>query len=436
MTKTPTRHLLYGILRPILRIGARVFMRRMVITGLENFPLNQPVILISNHQNAMLDPVLICVFTPKQLHWLARADVFKNPFIRKILHRINMMPVYRERDGMENIREENQRVFEECFRRLNGDAVIAIFPEGGHRGKKQLTSFKKGLGRLSFGAMDFLNGKDIAILPVGLDYSGYYDYHPEFYLEIGKPISLQSFYQKSKIDCNTAMADLIATSTDALQALMIDLKKEEYYDWGIKMRELVMSNAPHHSFESQFKHYREFTKRAEKNNFFEENIQTISQYFAINEAQGIDELENNVTSGKQWGRLLLLGLLLPIYFLARSFYLPVERFVEGFVKKNIKDLLFKNSIRMAFFTFLGPIYTAVVVSILGAFLGWTFSTSLLIIASALIAGRLAIAWLRIYHRWQKGNRWLRWNKNSASADFESWSKLRVTILTCLNDLMK
>jgi 1-acyl-sn-glycerol-3-phosphate acyltransferase len=411
-------------------------MRRMVITGLENFPLNQPVILISNHQNAMLDPVLICVFTPKQLHWLTRADVFKNPFIRKILHRFNMMPVYRERDGMENIREENQKVFEECFRRLEGDAVVAIFPEGGHRGKKQLSSFKKGLGRLSFGAMDFLKGKDVLVLPVGLDYSGYYDYHPEFYLEIGKPISLKSFYQKSQSDYNTAMTDLLAASTNALQALMIDLKKDEYYDWSIKMRELVMSNAPHSSFESQFKYYREFTKRAESNNFFEENAPLVSQYYAINEAHGIDELENNVTQSKQWGRLILLGLLLPIYFLARTFYLPVERFVESFVKKNIKDLLFKNSIRMAFFTFLGPIYTAVVVSILAAILGWTFSTSLLIIAGTMIAGRLAIAWLRIYHRWQKGNRWLRWNKNITSADFENWSKLRYSILARLNDLMK
>jgi 1-acyl-sn-glycerol-3-phosphate acyltransferase len=411
-------------------------MRRLVITGLENFPPNQPVILISNHQNAMLDPVLICVFTPKQLHWLARADVFKNPFIRKILYRINMMPVYRERDGMENIREENQKVFEECFRRLDKDAVVAIFPEGGHRGKKQLTTFKKGLGRLSLGAMDFLNGKDIAVLPVGLDYSGYYDYHPEFYLEIGKPISLQPFYQKSKEDYNAAMADLISVSTDALQALMIDLKKEEFYDWAIKMRELVMSTAPNHSFESQFKHYREFTKRAEKEGFFEANIDAIAEYYAINEAKGIDELENNVTREKQWGRLTLLGILLPIYFLARTFYLPVERFVEGFVKKNIKDLLFKNSIRMAFFTFLGPIYTAAIFSVVAAFLGWTFSTTLLIIASTMIAGRLAIAWLRIYHRWQKGNRWLRWNNGTTSEDFENWSKLRSTIMSRLDDLMK
>jgi hypothetical protein len=202
------------------------------------------------------------------------------------------------------------------------------------------------------------------------------------------------------------------------------------------MRELVMSTAPDHSFKSQFKHYREFTKRAEKEGFFEANIDAIAEYYAINEAKGIDELENNVTREKQWGRLTLLGILLPIYFLARTFYLPVERFVEGFVKKNIKDLLFKNSIRMAFFTFLGPIYTAAIFSVVAAFLGWTFSTTLLIIASTMIAGRLAIAWLRIYHRWQKGNRWLRWNNGTTSEDFENWSKLRSTIMSRLDDLMK
>ena len=436
MATTPTKHLLYGTLRPIVRLGARVFMRRLVITGLENFPKDKPVILISNHQNAMLDPVLICVFTPKQLHWLARADVFKNPLVKKILSRLNMMPVYRERDGVDNIREENQKIFEECFRRLSKNAVVAMFPEGGHRGRKQLSPFKKGVGRLSLGAMEFLGDKDIYILPVGLDYSGYYDYHPEFYLEVGSPISLKPFYEKSKVDFNGAMNDLIAKGTEELQNLMIDVKDEKSYDWIMKMRELVMSVASDGSFKSQFKYYREFTKKATTSDFVSKNENLIEQYFSLNEKHRLDELENNVTISKQFLRLVLLGFLLPIYLLSRTFYLPIERFIEGFVKKNIKDLLFKNSIRMAFFTFLGPIYTIAIFSIVSIFLGWTFSTTLLIIASTMVGGRLAIAWLRIYNRWQKGRRWLRWNKNINSTEFENWSKLRSGILSRISELMK
>jgi 1-acyl-sn-glycerol-3-phosphate acyltransferase len=435
LAKTPTKHLLYGILRPIVRLGARVFMRRLVITGLENFPKDKPVILISNHQNAMLDPVLICVFTPKQLHWLARADVFKNPFVKKILYRINMMPVYRERDGVDNIREENQRVFEECYRRLSKNAVVAMFPEGGHRGRKQLSPFKKGVARLSLGAMDFLADKDIVILPVGLDYSGYYDYHPEFYLEVGKPISLKPFYDKSKSDFNGAMNDIIAKGTEELQKLMIDIKEENSYDLIMQLRELVMSLAGDGSFKIQFKYYREFTKKATANDFVNKNQELIKNYYAINDKYRLDELENNVTASKQFLRLVLLGILLPVYLISRTFYLPIERFIEGFVKKNIKDLLFKNSIRMAFFTFLGPIYTIIVFSLLSLFLGWTFSTTLLIIASAMIGGRLAIAWLRIYHRWLKGIRWKQWSKGKSN-DFEKWKQLRTDLLARISDLMK
>ncbi len=410
-------------------------MRRLVITGLENFPTNKPVILISNHQNAMLDPVLICVFTPKQLHWLARADVFKNPLIKKILFRLNMMPVYRERDGVENIREENQKVFEECFRRLSKNAVVAMFPEGGHRGRKQLSPFKKGIGRLSLGAMEYLADKDIHILPVGLDYSGYYDYHPEFYLEVGKPISLKPYFEKSKSDFNGAVNDIIAKGTEELQNLMIDVKDEDAYDLIMKMRELVMSIAPEDNFKSQFEFYRSFTKKANQANFIQKHKSDLEAYFTLNEKQGLDELENNVTIGKQIGRLILLGFLLPIYLVSRTFYLPVERFVESFVKKNIKDLLFKNSIRMAFFTFLGPLYTVLIFSTLSFILGWTFSTTLLIIASAMIGGRLAIAWLRIYHRWKKGNRWMQWMKGEAQ-EFNAWSVLRKNILSQIGELMK
>ena len=55
-----------------------------------------------------------------------------------------MLPVYRERDKVEGMFDKNDQIFKECYARIASGAVIALFPEGTHRGRKQLFQFKKG----------------------------------------------------------------------------------------------------------------------------------------------------------------------------------------------------------------------------------------------------------------------------------------------------
>lgn len=406
-------------------------MRQLSIRGLENFPKDKPIILISNHQNAMLDPVLLCVFMPRQLHWLTRADVFKKGLVEKFLHRLNMMPVYRERDGVDDLRLKNQLVFEECFRRLSSGAAIAMFPEGTHRGKKQLIPFKKGLSRLAFGAYS-AGVEDLQIVPIGLDYSGFYDYHPEFSIRIGHAIDVKQYANDT--DVASAMNRLLSDAKTALSNLMVDAQYEEHYETIVGMRGLVMSLSPSKSFGGAFDFYMAFTKKWENKNDQKLN-QTAKEYLEISSRFAIDDLESDVTVSKQNLRLIALGIFLPIYLWGRSFYAPLERWIEGFIKKVVKDLLFKNSLRLAFFTFLAPLYTLVIAVGLALVLDWSFITTLCIIALQLIVGRLAIFWLRMYHRWRKGNRMIKW-RNSSSTERLHWGEKRETLVSFIKSEMK
>lgn len=423
--------IVYAILRPIVELGARIFMRQLSIRGMEHFPKDKPVLLISNHQNAMLDPVLLCVLLPRQLHWLTRSDVFKKGFVERFLHQLNMMPVYRERDGVDDLRSKNQMIFEECYRRLSGGAVIAMFPEGTHRGRKQLIPFKKGLARLVFGAHQ-ADVKDLHILPIGLDYSGFYDYHPELVMRVGKPIAVNQYVTNG--ESAQEMNRLLADTRSALSSLMIDVQKDECYDAIIGLRELVMTAAPAKGFGNAFDYYLSFSKR------FEENadahiIQIATEYLEISSRFKIDDLEANTSSGKQNMRLIGLGIFLPIYLIGRTVYAPLERRIERFIKKAIKDLLFKNSLRLALYTFLAPLYTVLLCIIPALILDWSFITTICIIAILMIFGRLAIFWLRMYHRWRKGNRWLKWMK-TASAERKQWGEKRSLLMNYIKELME
>lgn len=402
-----TGSILYLALRPFLRQGAKVFVRRHEITGLENFPMHNPVLLISNHQNAMLDPVLICFFAPKQLHWLTRADIFKNGLVKKLLHNFNMMPVYRERDGLGNMRDANTKIFEECYDRLEHHAVISMFPEGTHRGKKQLMPFKKGLGRLAFGALESKpNMHDLVILPVGLDYSDFYDYHPELLIKFGKPIEVDKWRSVHQQDPAKAIAGLMEEARAALSDLMVDVRKDELYDAIFQSRELCFELSGSRRLSKQFDFYQKFIKGFEADSrALEMNAQLIELNSMCAE-HGFSTSSISASKAKANFMALILGFFTPIYLLARILFLPIEKPVEIFIKNKIKDPLFKNSLRMALWTFLVPIYLGIISIPIKLFIPCTWLQWSIGLVGILISGRIAIGWIRAYRKFQSTNRWL------------------------------
>ena len=64
-------------------------------------------------------------------YFLTRAAVFKKPLVAKLLNSVQMLPVYRIRDGWGNI-ANNNAIFESCTKLLHQGNAVAIFPEGSH----------------------------------------------------------------------------------------------------------------------------------------------------------------------------------------------------------------------------------------------------------------------------------------------------------------
>ncbi|QLH32344.1 MAG: 1-acyl-sn-glycerol-3-phosphate acyltransferase [Cyclobacteriaceae bacterium] len=71
-----------------------------------------PVIFVANHQNAFLDAVLIICSSHRNPWALARANVFKK-WANTLLTLIQMMPVYRFRDGFDTLRK-NEVIMDQC----------------------------------------------------------------------------------------------------------------------------------------------------------------------------------------------------------------------------------------------------------------------------------------------------------------------------------
>jgi len=124
-----------------IQLGLFFYYKNIKVYNIENVPKNKPVLLLSNHQNALLDALLIAVKCGRFTYFLSRASIFKKSFISTILNSLQMLPVYRIRDGWNTI-SNNTAIFESCSELLNNNEAIVIFPEGNHNLNRTVRPFK------------------------------------------------------------------------------------------------------------------------------------------------------------------------------------------------------------------------------------------------------------------------------------------------------
>ncbi|WP_373524224.1 1-acyl-sn-glycerol-3-phosphate acyltransferase [Aquiflexum sp.] len=160
------------ILRIKVKIALHFYFSKINVTGKEHIPKGKAVLLVANHQNALLDPILIATHTRLNPYFLTRASVFKKSFVAKMLDFIRMIPIYRVRDGINNM-EKNKETFDKSTQVLLNKGAMVIFGEGNHSIQRNLRPLRKGFARIAYQALEKDLALDLVILPVGINYSNH-----------------------------------------------------------------------------------------------------------------------------------------------------------------------------------------------------------------------------------------------------------------------
>ena len=134
---------LLHIIRAYLRLGLFFYFKTIRVFNAEHIPKDKPVLFLANHQNALLDPLLIATNSERFSYYLTRAGVFKKQWVSKLLNQLRMLPVYRIRDGWSNLTHNNP-IFEACSNLLHNKEAIVIFPEGSHNLNRTVRPLSKG----------------------------------------------------------------------------------------------------------------------------------------------------------------------------------------------------------------------------------------------------------------------------------------------------
>ena len=131
--------MLYAILKPL----AFAIMR--LLFGLEGrggnrLPATGPVLLVANH-SSYLDPPLVGGVAPRQLSFMAKAELFRVPLLGALISRLNARPVRREGADAGALRT--------ALRILHEGGVLLMFPEGTRGPEGVLRPAKPGAAMLA-----------------------------------------------------------------------------------------------------------------------------------------------------------------------------------------------------------------------------------------------------------------------------------------------
>lgn len=186
------KNLGYFLIKVWVSLGLFCYYRKINTSGLEGIPSGKPVLLLSNHQNALMDVLLIATRCGRKPWFLTRSDVFRNSFLRSFFGFLQMLPVYRIRDGKANV-PKNRAIFEKCGALLQANEVILIFPEANHSLKRRVRPLSKGFTRIILTALEQDPDLDLQLVPMGQNYAHPRQVGDSAAIHFGTPIAVQEY---------------------------------------------------------------------------------------------------------------------------------------------------------------------------------------------------------------------------------------------------
>lgn len=410
---------------PLIGIPYRHYYSHFQESGWENVPEGKPIIFAVSHRNAFMDSLAFVNIHDTQVWQLARGDAFNHPILKKVFFFFHMLPIWRERDGVDT-RQENQVTFEACYDILYHNGMIGIYPEGDCINERHIRPLKKGICRIAFGAMDkYFWELDLHIVPVGISYSGADSFKKWQLIKFGPAIPVAQYRDMYAENHGNAINKLKDTLQEEIQKLVVHIPRSHHHHDIDQTIEIV---SRHNILAKQLR-YTPLRKLEEEQRLVQilEDVRhndhprmtaifsALHTYTKLKSDFNFRENTFDKQRSAAWhwlgSALFFLGFL-PLFIIGfLTHYLPFK-IPQWYVRKNIKQRIFYSSIQYAIGLFLFLFYyLAVLITV------WVISGSFLYGLGTAVAmpfvGNFAYAYWRGQRRWWSVTKlmWYRMRKN-------------------------
>ena len=221
----------YSFLLPHVNWHTRKSYRRFEVHGKENVPKNSAVIFGVNHSNTPMDALVLLSADNIRKVFIARGDIFKNPAVAKILNFLRILPIFRIRNGVAAVRQ-NDDSLNKAVDVIHDHVDLYLFPEGTHRTKHSLMRMGKGLFHIAVDAnKQFGDKSPVYIIPTAIEYGDYFRYRSTALINFGKPINVTEFFKNTTEENEAANINLLKDRLyEEISKLFTYIPDDEDYD--------------------------------------------------------------------------------------------------------------------------------------------------------------------------------------------------------------
>ncbi|MDR1620117.1 MAG: 1-acyl-sn-glycerol-3-phosphate acyltransferase [Clostridiales bacterium] len=178
---------------------------RPIIIGKRHLYIKGKVIFVCNHIS-MLDPVMLAMFSPRHIHFMAKAELFHHWYMRIFFRGLLAFPVNRNQADMQSMKK--------ALKVLDQGKAFGIFPEGKRTITDSMDDLEKGAAFLAIRS-------SAPVIPVYIKRDSYTNLH--FEMAVGTPLRV------SDIVATTSKSQLVDVVTDeisdSIQALRAQIEK-------------------------------------------------------------------------------------------------------------------------------------------------------------------------------------------------------------------
>ena len=223
--------LLYSILLPYVNWHTRRAYRRFEVHGKEHIPKDGALIFGVNHSNTLMDALVLLSSNNARKVFIARGDIFKNPIIAKILNFLRILPIFRIRNGVAAVRQ-NDDSLNKAVDVIHDHVDLYLFPEGTHRTKHSLMRMGKGLFHIAMDASkQFGKESPVYIIPTAIEYGDYFRFRSTAMINFGEAINVTEFLKKTTEENEAVNINLLKDKLhDEISKLFTYIPDDEDYD--------------------------------------------------------------------------------------------------------------------------------------------------------------------------------------------------------------
>ncbi|HLO82215.1 MAG TPA: 1-acyl-sn-glycerol-3-phosphate acyltransferase [Chitinophagaceae bacterium] len=201
------------------------YFRKSSFLGANRIPAKGPVVVISNHAASFLDAIVMGVMLKRSIHFYARGDIFKKPWVRYVLGQLHMIPIF-SADLAKNDLHRNARSFDKGAEVLKNGGLLLIFPEGLSRLERNIMPLKKGASRIILQAVDSSEETNVKVVPIGIHYSKH-AFRADLQMVVGEVLDASRYRQDYRENPPKTVNALTEVLEDIFREVVLYVQQNE-----------------------------------------------------------------------------------------------------------------------------------------------------------------------------------------------------------------